>query len=277
MPTLWCKRPRLVSDGLDHVIAVQALKRFEVVKGSTGATRAAHVHVDDGEPEQCGDCADAALRPGGIGVAVAGVLDQRRIWPLARRKTYIDGQLGAIARAKVAVAIGGDVLGVELRARRRGAIREHGDGTRDVAPIANLVTVAGLDLAEQQSAERVDTGALHRCAVRVYQRQTGVRRRVGDVDLLGATGGDVLDPRASGGGGRSPHPHAANSKTPRSAALILPLHRAASVLCTPRAWQVRPRCDGDVGFGPRPDPHSEVPRGASAQRFQELPVPWQRR
>ena len=62
MPTLWCSDPRLVGDGLDHVVAVEVLQPLEVVERPARAAGAAHVDVDHGEAEQGGDLADPALR-----------------------------------------------------------------------------------------------------------------------------------------------------------------------------------------------------------------------
>ena len=88
-PHLVVQDPRLARDRLDHVVAVEALQRLEEVEGAARAAGAAHVHVDDREAHQVGEDRDPALRPGRIGVAVAGVLDQGRRrpgWDVRQRK-----------------------------------------------------------------------------------------------------------------------------------------------------------------------------------------------
>ena len=67
-----------MGNGLDDVVPVEVLQRLEEVEGTSRAAGPADVHVDDGETHQVGDHGDAVHRAGGVGVAVAGVLDQRR-------------------------------------------------------------------------------------------------------------------------------------------------------------------------------------------------------
>ena len=79
IPTLWIEHPRLVGDRFDHVVAVEVLQRLEEVEGAARAAGAAHVHVDHGEAHQVGEHGDAVFRAGRVRVAVARVLDQRRV------------------------------------------------------------------------------------------------------------------------------------------------------------------------------------------------------
>src|SRR5205823_7352602 len=96
--------------------------------GAAGAAGAAHVDVDDGEAHEVGEHGDAVGRAGRVGVAVAGVFDQRRVrrggvgeagrevvvrHALAggsRRRVDVVGELGAVAGRQVAVALVGDRL-----------------------------------------------------------------------------------------------------------------------------------------------------------------------
>ena len=75
-PHLVVQHPRLVRDGLDHVVAVEILQGLEIVVRAARAAGAAHVHVDHREAHQVRERRDPALRAAGIGVAIARVLDQ---------------------------------------------------------------------------------------------------------------------------------------------------------------------------------------------------------
>ena len=122
---LAARRPRLPRDGLDHVVAVEPLERLEEVERPARAAGAAHVDVDDRVAEQVGDRGDRALAAVGVRVAVARVLDQRRVRPGPARQAHVDRELDAVARGQVAVAAARDPLPVEPRRRRRRAVGEH--------------------------------------------------------------------------------------------------------------------------------------------------------
>ena len=152
IPTLWFLHPRLAGDRLDHVVAVEALQRLEEVERATRAAGAAHVHVDDREAHQVREHRDAARRSGRVGVAVARVLDQRRV---RRQRTRgwsgssgcraagrdarlvglvggctLYGELRAVAGREVPVAAARDRLVVDRRVPRRRALGVHGDRRR---------------------------------------------------------------------------------------------------------------------------------------------------
>ncbi len=177
-PDLAALHPRLVGDRFDHVVAVEVLQLFEEVKSAAGAPGAAHVHVDDREAHQVGEDRDAVFGPGGVGVAVARVLDQRRVGRRvagrrhagdrqgrevehgrhaglarrARRRVHVDRELRAVARGQVGVAVVGDFLFVDAGVpRRRGALVD-GDRCRLFAAAAHAVLLAGLHFAEEDAA-----------------------------------------------------------------------------------------------------------------------------
>ena len=84
-----------MGDRFDHVVAVEVLQLFEEVEGAARAAGAAHVHVHDGEAHQVRDYRDAVFGAFGVGVAVAGVLDQGRVWRrVARRGRPGIGRVG---------------------------------------------------------------------------------------------------------------------------------------------------------------------------------------
>ena len=124
-PDLVVEHPRLMRHGLDHVIAIEALERLEVVKRAARASGPAHVDVDDGEPEQVRDLADAALGTGRVGVSITRVLDQRRIRAGPRRQADVDRELGPVPGGQVAVTAARDRLVIDLGARRCRAVAEH--------------------------------------------------------------------------------------------------------------------------------------------------------
>ena len=202
------QHPRLARDGLDHVIAVEALQRLEVVKRAARATGPAHVDIDHREPEQVGDRRDPAVGSLRIGVAVAGVLDQRRVGPFAAGQVHVDRELGPVAGREVAVAAGRDPLVVGLGAQRRRTVREHGQlrGLRTAfGPYA--VRAAGRHVTEQQRAEGVDPLGLHRAPAAVDQTQQRAGLGAGDVDLLGAAAGRERGRRGRRGNARSGEQH----------------------------------------------------------------------
>ena len=119
MPDPVVQHPGLAGDGLDHVVAVEALQRLEVVIRAARAAGAAHVDVDDREPEQVGDRAiRSAARPdrrsrsrstrpaSGTGPEPAG-------------QAHVDRQPGAVARASGSRSRWSGCAGVELVLRRR--------------------------------------------------------------------------------------------------------------------------------------------------------------
>ncbi len=89
---LAAEHPGLAGDRLDHVVAVERLQGLEVVEGTARAARAAHVDVNDRIAEQAGNRSDPALGAGRVGVAVAGVLDDRRIGAVLGRSGKVDGE-----------------------------------------------------------------------------------------------------------------------------------------------------------------------------------------
>ena len=126
--------PWLAGDGFDDVVAVEALQRLEVVERPARAPGAPHVDVDDGVAQQQRELRDRALAAVGVGVAVARVLDERRVRALTRRQLDVDRKLRSVAGLQVAVAGAGDRLLVERRARRRGALGQHVDRGRERSP-----------------------------------------------------------------------------------------------------------------------------------------------
>ena len=118
MPGAVVQHPRLVGDRLDDVVPVEALQRLEVVIRPARAAGAPHVDVDDREAEQVGHRGDTAVGALGVGVAVAGVLDQGRVRAAAAGKVHVDGQPDAVAHRDVAVTAGRDALVVDPGARR---------------------------------------------------------------------------------------------------------------------------------------------------------------
>ena len=230
-PDLAVRDPGLAGDRLDDVVAVEALQRLEEVERAAGAAGAAHVDVDDGEAHQVGEDRDPALRAGRVGVAVAGVLDQRRRrrggrragqrdreWERRRardvlRRVHVDRELGAVAGRQVPVAARGDRLAVAVRARRGGALGEHGQrpGLLAAALDPHAVPVARLDLAEDQAAEPVRARGPDRAPAGVQQGRARARREAGHVDLpraavrvdrglRGARGGREHEREDDGGG-----------------------------------------------------------------------------
>src|SRR5205823_881729 len=135
-------------DRLDDVVSVEVLQRLEEVVGAAGAAAAAHVDVDDGEAHEVGKYGDAVGRAGRLGVAVAGVFDQRRVrrgvvgqatrqgevWRAFPgrfgRRPDVDRQLGAVAGGQVAVTVVGNRLVVDLRVPRLGLVGVHRDRCR---------------------------------------------------------------------------------------------------------------------------------------------------
>ncbi len=145
-PDLVIPHPRLTGDRLDHVVAVEALKRLEEVERATRATGAAHVHVDDREPHQVREDGDAVRRSGRVRVPVARVLDQRRVRRRevgatrngdarreaglargARRRVHVDGELRPVTGGEVRVAVVRNRLVVDARIPGRGLVRVHGE------------------------------------------------------------------------------------------------------------------------------------------------------
>ena len=200
-PDLVVQRPRLAGNRLDHVVAVQALEWLEEVERTARAPRAAHVHVDHGEAHQVADDRDPALRPVGVRVAVAAVLDQHRRRALRHRRQQgadrqslghvlrgmdVVGELGAIARGQVAVAAGRDLLVVDVGTRRRRPRREHLQRTRPLASAANPDPVARpwLDLPEQDRPLRVRPLGPDRAAALVEEEVLHARLQAGRVHLL---------------------------------------------------------------------------------------------
>ena len=119
------QRPGLPGDRLDHVVAVERLQRLEVVERAARAAGPAHVHVDHGVAEQVQHLRDRALAAVRVRVAVAGVLDDRRVRPGAGRQPHVDRELRPVARGQVAVAARRDPLPVAPRARRRRPVGQH--------------------------------------------------------------------------------------------------------------------------------------------------------
>ena len=131
------EHPRLVGDGLDHVVAVEVLERLEEVVGAARAAGAAHAHVDDREPHRVQQRRDPVHRTAGVGVPVARVLDHGRVRGRvggqagrkrerqagdARdlgRRPHGQRELGAVARGQVLVAVVIDCLVVDLWIPRR--------------------------------------------------------------------------------------------------------------------------------------------------------------
>jgi hypothetical protein len=152
-PDLAVLHPRLARDRLDHVVAVEPLERLEVVECAAGAARAPHVHVDDRVAQQVEQLRDRALPARRVRVAVAGVLDDGRVGRRAGGEPHVDRELRAVARRQVAVSARRDPLPVALRARWRGAVRQHAHppGGRRAAP--DPVAAAGRDAAEHDAAE----------------------------------------------------------------------------------------------------------------------------
>ena len=176
--------PGLPRDGLDHVVAVEPLQRLEVVERAAAAAGPAHVDVDDRVAEQVGDLADRALPAVRVGVAVAGVLDQRGVRARAARQADVDRELRPVARAQVAVAAGGDPLRVALRARRRRPVREHADALARDAVAATRRHPAEHGAAERARALQGDPVAVP------LEQQLLARLRPGHVHLLHAPAHD---------------------------------------------------------------------------------------
>ena len=201
-PDLVMENPRLPRDGLDHVVAVEALQRLEEVEGATRAAGAAHVHVDDREPHQVGEDGDPALRTGRVRVPVAGVLDQGGGGPRRNRRqlnagqhlrhvlrrVHVDRQLGAVAGGQIAVAAGRDRLVVDGGARRSRLPREHRQRLRCLASRRGPHPVAASrrHVAEQGAAQRIGLPRGDRRPGAVQQRHLRARRQTGHVDLLNA-------------------------------------------------------------------------------------------
>ncbi len=156
--------------------------------------------------------------PAGIGVAVARVLDQRRVRRRvvevrqrqvgsarqrgrhgqagrqprlagrAGRRVHVDRELRPVARREVAVAVVRDRLVVDVRIPWRRGIGVHRDRSR-LGPAgggAHAVSPARWHVAEQQPAERVRALRVEGRSVGPQQRHARVRRQACDVDLLGA-------------------------------------------------------------------------------------------
>nr|WP_228430553.1 hypothetical protein [Baekduia soli] len=186
------QHPRLACDGLDHVVAVEALQRLEVVERAARAARAAHVDVDDRVAQQRRNLRDRALAAVGVGVAVARVLDQRGERPGAagRGQVDVDGQLRAVAHGQVAVAVGRDLLAVHRGAQRRRPAREHREGGRPpgrgARAAAHAVARARRDVAEHRAAQAAGPLRGDLAAAAVQESQPRARRRARDLDLLDA-------------------------------------------------------------------------------------------
>ena len=205
MPDAMPEHPRLARHGLDHVIAVEVLQRLEVVKRAARAAGTAHVDVDDREPHQVRDRADPALRPGRIGVAIAGVLDQRRIGTRAGGQVHVDRQAGPVARRQIAVAALGNGLVVHAGARRRIPVAEDRQRTRPHVAAADPIPRAGGDQAEHDAAERIGPPGGDDPAGAIDQRHGGLSRQAGGVDLLGAAMGGERRARLGAGGAERQH------------------------------------------------------------------------
>ena len=198
--------PGLAPDSLDHVVSVEGLKRLEVVEGTAGAAGAAHVDVHDSESELEGDRSNRALATPRavtrVGIAVAGILDQGRIGPASRRSLDVDGQLRSVTRAQIAVAAARQALVVDVRVRRRRAVAQNPEGGRlrsALATLAHAVARAGLDVPEDDPAERSRLAGVGDLAVAVEEAVVGPRRGAGDVHLLDAAAGGEAGGAGSGG------------------------------------------------------------------------------
>ncbi len=183
MPTLCPFTHGWRGDGLDHVVPVEALQRLEEVERAARATRAAHVHVDDREAHQVREHRDAARRPGRVGVAVARVLDERRVRRRVRRtardrragreaglarrargRVHVGGELRAVAHGQVRVAVGRDRLVVDARIPRGGLVGVHRERARRRAggDAADAVARGRRHVPEQHAAARVGALRLQR-------------------------------------------------------------------------------------------------------------------
>jgi hypothetical protein len=139
------------------------------------------------------------------------------------READVDRQLRAVARGQVAVAARGERLVVDVLARRRRLLGEHGKGLGLVAPVrgADDVSVAGLHAAEQEAALRVRALPRNRPAGCVDERHLRVGRQARHVDLFDAAvridrsmgRGRAEDERDSSEENNSPH-HLRDSITP---------------------------------------------------------------
>ena len=148
--------PGLRGDGLDHVVAVERLERFEVVERPARASGAAQVHADRRVAEDLGD-ARRGLAAVGVRRVVARVLDDGGVRAVLDRPGQGDvrRQQGAVPGLDVAEA-GTELLrGVD---RRIGGVGGAGDGDLVAACVADLDAVAGarLHVTEQRGALTVD-------------------------------------------------------------------------------------------------------------------------
>src|SRR4051812_41080144 len=98
----------------------------------------------------------------------------------------VDRELGAVAHRHVAVARGGNLLVVDVGARRRGGVREDLERVRLLPVRAHLIAVTRGDVAEQRATK--GTGLLRPdgLAARVHQRDRVAGLQTRYVDLVDA-------------------------------------------------------------------------------------------
>ena len=191
--------PGLARRCLDHVIAVKALQRLEVVEGAARAASAAHVHVDHRVAEQVEDLADSAFGAGRVRVAVPRILDQRRIWTVrgGSGQADVEGEAGAVPRGHVAVAAGGQSLVVDRWILRRRSVAHHADPHRE-RPVGGAcpVALAGGHPAEDDAAEGTDGLGRDLLPLAIDQAKARPGLGAGHVDLVDA----AVDPEVVGCG-----------------------------------------------------------------------------
>ena len=169
MPTSVELRPRLGGDGLDHVVAVEALDRLEVQERPARAAGAAHVDADVGEAERVVESARTGCCRAGSGRSRS---TRRRsgTGPVPDGKRDVGRQGGAVAGGEVAEPLVERLAVVEAPGRARGRRSRPPSTGLTRGPGAAHGVGAGVELAPDQAA-----AARRRCRSRRRRRRPGAR------------------------------------------------------------------------------------------------------